>query len=80
MSETRLTLKLAQDHILGLSEQTEDPVVLDLLKQALTLLDCADTLIMALNGSICETSLRKEPGFQRHTGRTDQYEGQYPSE
>jgi hypothetical protein len=51
MSDTRLTLKLALDHIHGVYEQTEDLVVRDLLKQALNELEAADALISALNNS-----------------------------
>jgi hypothetical protein len=38
MIEMRSTLKLAMDHILGVFEETEDPVVRDLLRQAASLL------------------------------------------
>jgi hypothetical protein len=51
MSETRFALKLATDHILGVFEQSEDPVVRDLLQQALTLLETADEVISALDNS-----------------------------
>jgi hypothetical protein len=51
MSETRLTLKSALDHIHGVYEQTEDLVVRDLLGQAVNVLEAADALISALNDS-----------------------------
>lgn len=46
MIEERLALKLAMDHILGVSERTENRVIQDLLQEAVRLLETADALIV----------------------------------
>jgi hypothetical protein len=46
MIEMRLALKLAIDHIMGVSEQTEDEAVRDILRQAADLLEAAGALIV----------------------------------
>jgi hypothetical protein len=59
MIESRLTLKLAMNHMFGVSEETDDQAVRDLVQRAVNLLEAADALIV--KGSTLSNELVKHP-------------------